>query len=38
MTADKIDFIMARALRERRYSKCQRSRRALFQRNYNQKV
>ena len=35
MTADKIDFLMATALIERRYSKCRRSRPALFQRNGN---
>jgi hypothetical protein len=35
MTADKIDFLVTTALIERRYSKYQLSRRALFKRNYN---
>jgi hypothetical protein len=35
MTANKIDFLRATALMERRYNKCQRQRRALFQRNCN---
>jgi len=38
MTADTIGYINATALIERRYSKCQDSRRALFQRNYNPRV